>query len=204
MKLIIKITYAVIVLITLSCIDSSRTTNETSYYSIRDKLKAEKLKSSLLEDLLISKSMITTSEKISSSFSFINFTGDTITLNDYVKKSKTLVLYVGSSFCSSCLEEELSMLSDFTSKHKGFEILVLARNISLRDLLVNKKKHNYKFNIGVIPSSYSINKSLEETEMPTYFLVKKTLKIINPYISQKKMLGLTKKYLQRMYFKEFK
>lgn len=203
MKFILNIACVGIVLLAISCTNHNKASDDAKNYSMESALKAEKSKNSLLQDLVIAKSLIN-NESISKSLSFVNFKGDTIAFKDYVGKSRILVLYAGSKFCSSCFEKELSMLSDFATKNKNLKILVLARNIGVRKLIVEKKRKNYEFNIGIIPNSSSMNKSIEEMDMPIYFLADEKLQIINPYISYKQMLELTKRYLQAISSVEFK
>lgn len=168
---------------------------EKNIQLINLKYQSAELQKNLLQKAIIYSIKLNGTE-IPYFFSFIDCSGDTIALKEYLINAKALILYTGTSFCSSCFEEELIALNQFAEKSLPKKILVLVQNINRRELLILNKKNGYKFDLGIISTKLISDFEFVKNDEPIYFIINDKLILSDFFVPFKNMNHFSEKYFQ--------
>lgn len=179
----------------VSCNNKKELDSKKNYQMLELKYKQEELKKQLLKDAII-RSIDLSNLKIPESSSFINCSGDTVLFKNFLSDKKVLILYTGTSFCSSCFHEELLTLNNFASKLKQRKILVLVQNINVRELIIEQERNKYKFDLGIINNGSKFEPTIFKNDEPIYFTVDNEMRLMEIFVPFKNMKKFSERYFR--------
>ena len=119
-------------------------------------------------------------------------------LSEMVKDKPLLIFRIDGFYCRSCYADILTELQTELSNIFHFDdVSVLCSQLSERDLSIIKRTYNLNFSAYIIPAK-SFNWTVEERNVPYFFVLHPDMKISHIYIPEKKFPEHYKQYFKEV------
>ncbi|APY12035.1 hypothetical protein BWZ22_12705 [Seonamhaeicola sp. S2-3] len=106
----------------------------------------------------------------------------------------TIVLYISSRFCDSCIEDSLAKI-----KNSGKKYIIVSNGFSLRELkLIKKEKEISAPMYSIMNNNISFYRNMENASYPYYFTIDEDLEVSNVFFPIKSSTNLEDRYFKQI------
>ena len=165
-------------------------------YQINKEDKLKSVKEGLMSRVLL-QSKYSGFYKISEKYKLKTINGDSKYLTNIVSNTTTLVLYINSNQCNSCIIDAIDKIENYLKTKPKMEYIIFSSGFSLRELKLKKRDYNLKGSIYSLGNEkLSFFNKMEEANFPYYFTINSDLEFSNVFFPFKSSSELEKKYFK--------
>lgn len=124
-----------------------------------------------------------------------DMSGDTISIENIAINSPSYIFYFAEEFCSSCVSQELIILSEIQNKFKNLSFIVLGDYDRARDIGIILKANNIDC-MFYTPINSIFFSNLKDIGLPVGFIFNGTTEIKSPFFFQRGYEEYSRIYLE--------
>lgn len=136
--------------------------------------------------------------KIPEKYRIQSITGELKLAKDFFT-IQTLVLYISSNQCNSCINDAINKVETYLQKQPEFKYVIISKGFGLRELKLMQTDRNINAKIySLVTNDFSFFNKMDEVSFPFYFVVDENVEVSNIFFPMKSSSILEDRYFENV------